>query len=165
MNDRVYNVLFLCTGNSARSIMAEVAASSDAFGLGRLQGYSAGSQPTGRVHPQALNTLQAKGLSTQGVRSKSWEEFQADSAPRIDLLITVCDSAANEVCPIWPGRPVTAHWGVADPAAVAPEQQPEAFDRAFEILSRRIRALVEDLPSAWNPDQLQLRAKDIGAQS
>src|SRR5271155_4397407 len=111
-----YNVLFLCTGNSARSIMAEAILKHR--GKGRFTAYSAGSHPTGTVRPEALQQIEAAGLSTEGLRSKSWDEFSTPHAPHIDFIFTVCDNAANEVCPIWPGRRMTAHWGIPDPAAV-----------------------------------------------
>jgi arsenate reductase len=133
-----YNVLFLCTGNSARSIMAE--AIMNAKGRPAFTAYSAGSHPAGRVRPEALKQLERARLSTSGLRSKSWDEFAVPGAPKMDFVFTVCDSAANEVCPIWPGQPITAHWGVADPGAVTgtPEQIEKAFREAFTILERRI---------------------------
>src|SRR5580692_3848878 len=137
MKDR-YNVLFLCTGNSARSIMAEGIMSSK--GKPRFTAYSAGSHPSGIVRPEALRQLEAAHIPTEGFRSKSWEEFSTPDAPKLDFVFTVCDSAAKEVCPIWPGQPMTAHWGVPDPAAVTgtPEQIERAFRDAFMILDRRI---------------------------
>jgi arsenate reductase len=133
-----YNVLFLCTGNSARSIMAE--AIMNAKGRPTFTAYSAGSHPAGRVRPEALKQLELARLSTIGLRSKSWDEFAVPGAPKMDFVFTVCDSAAKEVCPIWPGQPITAHWGVADPGAVTgtPEQIEKAFREAFTILERRI---------------------------
>jgi arsenate reductase (thioredoxin) len=133
-----YNVLFLCTGNSARSIMAE--AIMNAKGRLNFTAYSAGSHPSGRVRPEALRQLERAHLSTDGLRSKSWDEFAKPGAPKMDFVFTVCDNAAKEVCPIWPGQPMTAHWGVADPASVAgtPEQIERAFRDAFMILERRI---------------------------
>lgn len=137
-----YNVLFLCTGNSARSIMAE----SILNGKGKrlFTAYSAGSQPTGSVRPEALNQIKAAGLAADGLRSKSWEEFASSGAPQMDFVFTVCDNAANETCPLWPGQPITAHWGVPDPAAVkgTPEQIARAFRDAFLILDRRINLLL-----------------------
>jgi arsenate reductase (thioredoxin) len=137
-----YNVLFLCTGNSARSIMAE--AIMNKKGFPNFTAYSAGSHATGRVHPQALRQLELVHLSTEGVRSKNWDEFARPGAPQLDFVFTVCDNAAKEVCPIWPGQPMTAHWGVPDPAAVAgtPEQIEKAFREAFMILERRISLLL-----------------------
>ena len=133
-----YNVLFLCTGNSARSIMAEAILNHK--GSGVFTAYSAGSHPSGTPRPEALAQLRSAGISTQGLRSKSWNEFAALDAPAIDFIFTVCDNAANEVCPIWPGHPMTAHWGIADPAAVqgTPEEIARAFRDAFSILDRRI---------------------------
>jgi arsenate reductase len=133
-----YNILFLCTGNSARSILAEAIVKKKGFPT--FTAYSAGSHPKGTVHPAALRQLELVKLPVAGLRSKSWEEFSAPSAPRLSFVFTVCDNAANEVCPIWPGQPMTAHWGVPDPAAV--EGTPEVIDRAFRdafmILDRRI---------------------------
>jgi arsenate reductase len=147
MNDRPLNVLFLCTGNSARSIMAE--ALLNAMGRGRFKAYSAGSRPTGRVNPFALELLQQNGLPVAGLRSKSWDEFARPGAPEMDFVFTVCDSAAGEACPIWPGQPVSAHWGMEDPAAVAgdDEKRRTAFRRAYELLQRRIGLLLR-LPVA-----------------
>src|SRR5688572_10319451 len=116
MRQNPYNVLFLCTANSARSILAEVLLNH--FGKGRFRAFSAGSHPGGQVNPLAIKTLQDAGLDVKGLRSKSWDEFAGEDAPRMDFILTVCDSAAGESCPIWPGKPITAHWGVADPAAV-----------------------------------------------
>jgi len=133
-----YNVLFLCTGNSARSIFGEALLNHK--GRPNFTGYSAGSHPGGAVHPQALRQLELAHLSTAGLRSKSWDEFAAPGAPRMDFVFTVCDNAAREVCPVWPGQPMTAHWGVPDPAAArgTPEEIERAFRDAFTILDRRI---------------------------
>jgi len=133
-----YNVLFLCTGNSARSIMAEAILKHK--GACNFVGYSAGSHPTGAVRPEALRQIERARISTDGFRSKSWDEFAVPGAPQLDFVFTVCDNAANEVCPVWPGQPMTAHWGVPDPAAVkgSPEQIERAFREAFMILDRRI---------------------------
>lgn len=133
-----YNVLFLCTGNSARSIMAEAILNHRAKGA--FTAFSAGSHPSGKVRPEALRQLQLAGISTTGLRSKSWDEFAAPGAPPMDFVFTVCDNAAREVCPIWPGHPITAHWGVPDPAAIngAPSEVTRAFQNAFSILDRRI---------------------------
>jgi arsenate reductase len=133
-----YNVLFLCTGNSARSIMAE--AILNRKGKPTFTAYSAGSQPTGKVRPEALKQLEIAHLPTDGARSKGWEEFSTPDAPRMDFVFTVCDCAAAEVCPVWPGHPVTGHWGVPDPAAVkgSPEEIEKAFRDAFMTLDRRI---------------------------
>lgn len=142
-----HNVLFLCTGNSARSILAEAILNHKAKGA--FTAYSAGSHPSGTVRPQALAQLAAAGLPTAGLRSKSWDEFATPDAPRMDFVFTVCDNAANEACPFWPGQPMTAHWGIPDPAAVTgtPEEIARAYRDAFTILDRRI-SLFLDLPLA-----------------
>jgi arsenate reductase len=133
-----YNILFLCTGNSARSIMAE--AIMNHKGRPNFTAYSAGSHPSGRVRPEALKQLEASNIPVADARSKSWDEFAKPGAPRLDFVITVCDNAANETCPVWPGQPITAHWGVPDPANVAgsKEQIEKAFRDAFFMLERRI---------------------------
>ena len=133
-----YNVLFLCTGNSARSIMAEAILNHRAGG--GFTAYSAGSHPSGMPRPEALKQLESAGISTKGLRSKSWDEFAGSGAPRMDFVFTVCDNAANEVCPFWPGQPMTAHWGIADPAAVkgTAGEIERAFRDAFVVLDRRI---------------------------
>ena len=138
MTDRSYNVLFLCTGNSARSVIAE--AILNKLGAGKFRAYSAGSHPKSRVHPETLRLLQSLGYDIAALRSKSWDEFTGSGAPHIDFVFTVCDNAAKEVCPVWPGQPMTAHWGVPDPAAVVgpPEQIEKAFREAFVTLDRRI---------------------------
>ena len=135
---KTLNALFLCTGNSARSILAE--AYLNAHGKGRFRAYSAGSHPGGRVNPFALELLAKSGISTEGLRSKSWDEFASADAPRLDFIFTVCDNAAGEACPNSPGKPITAHWGVPDPAAVegSDEDKRRAFQRAFVLLSNRI---------------------------
>jgi len=142
-----YNVMFLCTGNSARSIMAE--AIMNRKGAPTFTAYSAGSQPTGKVRPEAIKLIEEAGLRRQNFRSKSWDEFSKPDSRRLDFVFTVCDNAANEVCPLWPGQPMTAHWGVPDPAAVhgAPEDVEHAFRQAFAMLDRRI-ALFLSLPLA-----------------
>ena len=134
----LYNVLFLCTGNSARSIMAEAILNHK--GKGMFTAYSAGSHPSGTPRPEALRQIESAGMSTAGLRSKSWDEFAAPDAPKLDFVFTVCDNAAQEQCPYWPGQPMTAHWGVADPAAVqgSPEEIARAFRDAFTVLDRRI---------------------------
>ena len=136
------NVLFLCTGNSARSVLAEGFLNS--AGAGRFQAFSAGSHPTGKVNPFALELLAKHGISTAGLRSKNWDEFARPGAPEMHFIFTVCDSAAGETCPIWPGHPVTAPWGVADPAAVqgSDEEKRRAFLDAFRLLSNRIRLFI-----------------------
>jgi arsenate reductase (thioredoxin) len=142
-----YSVLFLCTGNSARSIMAE--AILNHTGAGKFQAYSAGSHPTGKVRPEALKEIESAGISTEGLRSKSWDEFSQPNAPELNFVFTVCDNAANEACPYWPGQPMTAHWGIPDPAAVqgTPEEIERAFHGAFVTLERRI-TLFLSLPFA-----------------
>jgi arsenate reductase (thioredoxin) len=138
----LYNVLFLCTGNSARSIMAE--AILNRKGKPTFAAYSAGSHPAGRVRPEALKQIAMANLSTEGLRSKSWDEFAKPGAPQMNFVFTVCDNAAKEICPIWPGQPMTAHWGVPDPAVVTgtPEEIERAFRDAFMILDRRISLLL-----------------------
>lgn len=140
MSDRIYNVLILCTGNSARSILAEAVFNN--LGRGRFHAVSAGSFPRGTVHPMALEILRGVGLPTTDLRSKSWDEFAGPDAPSIDIIITVCDNAAGEVCPIWPGQPVTAHWGVEDPALVEGPGQRDAFETALRYLTNRIKLLL-----------------------
>ena len=143
-----YNVLFLCTGNSARSIMAECAL--NRWGIGRFKGFSAGSHPTGRINRFAAELLKKFNYSLDGLRSKNWDEFAAPGAPVMDFVFTVCDKAAGEVCPIWPGQPVTAHWGVPDPSLVegSPAQKGAAFLDTYRMLERRIGSLVTYLPQA-----------------
>ena len=157
-----YNVLFLCTANSARSIISE--ALLNGLGGGRFKAYSAGSHASGTVNPLALRVLQDAGIPTQGLRSKSWDEFARPGAPDIDFVITVCDNAANEACPVFPGRPVTAHWGVPDPAAVqgSDEQRREAFAQALRVLRRRVQELTS-LPFD-SVDKIALRSqlREIG---
>jgi arsenate reductase len=159
-----YNVLFLCTGNSARSIMAE--AILNFKGKPRFTAHSAGSHPSGAVRPEAIKRLEAGGIPTQGLRSKSWDEFAQAGAPKLDFVFTVCDNAAKEVCPIWPGQPMTAHWGVPDPAAVkgTPPEVERAYREAFSILERRI-GLFLSLPLA-SIDKLALKkeVEKIGQQ-
>ena len=159
------NVLFLCTGNSARSIMAEVMLNH--LGRGRLRAFSAGSHPTGTVNPFALETLERMGMKLSAVRSKSWEEFAAPGAPGappIDFVFTVCDNAAGEACPIWPGKPVIAHWGVDDPAAVEgnDDEKRAAFGRAAAILRRRIERLLELETEDLEPEKLRAKLQQIG---
>jgi arsenate reductase len=150
-----YNVLFLCTGNSARSIMAE--AILNQRGQGRFTAYSAGSHPSGQPRPEALRQIESAGMPTTGLRSKSWDEFAAPGAPKMDFVFTVCDNAAKEVCPFWPGQPMTAHWGIPDPAAVkgTPEEIARAFRDAFVVLDRRI-GLFLSLPLS-TLDQLAIK--------
>ena len=164
MADKVYNVLFLCTGNSARSILAESLLNH--WGRGKFRGFSAGSFPKGQVHPMAIELLGRMNLPTEGLRSKSWDEFAAPGAPPLDFIVTVCDNAAGEVCPVWPGKPMTAHWGIADPAAAdgTDAEKAFAFRRALQELEGRIKLLI-DLPIA-SLDRMKLREslRAIGKQ-
>lgn len=157
MPERVFKVLFLCTGNSARSIIAE--AILNKLGTGKFRAYSAGSQPKGQVNPYTLKLLKELGYDGSDVRSKSWEEFATPGAPEFDFIFTVCDDAAEEACPVWPGRPATAHWGIRDPAAAtgAPAEVALAFREAHRMLVRRIEIFIS-LPLA-SLDQLTLQAK------
>lgn len=142
MTDKTFNVLFLCTGNSARSIMAEALVTT--MGHGRFQGFSAGSKPGGKVNPFAIEQIKPTGYPVDQLRSKSWDEFAAPDAPQMDFIITVCDNAAGEVCPIWPGHPVSAHWGFEDPAAVegSDEQKRAAFHKVFKQIMARMTTFV-----------------------
>lgn len=162
MTNRPYNVLFLCTGNSARSVLAE--AILNHRGGGRFKACSAGSHPVGRVNPFAVDLLRQAGIETAGLRSKSWDEFAAPGAPPLDFVFTVCDNAAGEVCPMWPGQPMTAHWGLPDPAAVpgSDEDKARAFRDTYVMLDRRI-GLFTSLPIA-SLDRLSLgeRVREIG---
>ncbi|MGH8178708.1 MAG: arsenate reductase ArsC [Steroidobacter sp.] len=162
MTDRPYNVLFLCTGNSARSILAE--ALINHWGRGRFVGYSAGSSPKGEVHPIALELLKHMNMPTEGMCSKSWDEFAKPGAPKLDFVFTVCDNAAAQTCPVWPGQPMTAHWGVADPAAVEGSDTDKwvAFRQAFRELESRIK-IFSSLPiKSLDRVKLQERLRDIG---
>jgi arsenate reductase len=158
----LYNVLFLCTGNSARSIMAE--AILNYRGGGTWHGYSAGSHPSGAPRPEALHQIASKGIATTGLRSKSWDEFSAAGAPVMNFIFTVCDNAAHEACPFWPGHPATAHWGIPDPAAVkgAPEEIASAFEEAFAVLGRRIGLLLALPIEQLQPQDLQRELERIG---
>ena len=162
MTDKPYNVLFLCTGNSARSILAEAILNRE--GRGRFKAFSAGSQPKGKVHPMALATLDEMGFETDGYRSKPWDEFAAPGAPPLDFVFTVCDNAAGEVCPIWPGQPMTAHWGIEDPAAIEEEgeRQRRAFRDAFFSLQRRIGLFLALPLDSIDELSLQTRLREIG---
>jgi arsenate reductase len=161
---RIYNVLFLCTGNSARSILAESLLNH--WGHGKFRAFSAGSFPKGQVHPMAVELLKRTDLPTENLRSKSWDEFAASSAPEFDFIFTVCDDAAGEICPVWPGKSMTAHWGIADPAAVegTDADKASAFRKAFKELETRIK-LFANLPFA-SLDQIKLqeRLRAIGKQ-
>lgn len=159
-----YHVLFLCTGNSARSIMAE--AILNRKGLPNFTAYSAGSHPAGRVRPEALKQIELARLSTEGLRSKNWEEFAAPGAPQMNFVFTVCDNAAKETCPIWPGQPMTAHWGVPDPAVATgtPEEIERAFREAFMILDRRISLLLCLPLSSLDKLAIQKEINRIGLQ-
>ncbi len=160
--DQPLNVLFLCTGNSARSIMAE--ALLNKLGAGKFRAYSAGSQPKGQVHPEALRLLQMLGYVTSGMRSKPWNEFAKPGAPALDFVFTVCDDAAAEVCPVWPGQPMTAHWGVPDPAAATgnPAEISLAFKDAYRMLNQRIGIFAALPLRSLDQLSLQKRLTEIG---
>ena len=162
MLHKTYNVLFLCTGNSARSIMGEALLNHQ--GGERFHAFSAGSHPKGEVHPFAIELLQRAGVPTAGLRSKSWDEFARPAAPALDFVFTVCDNAANEVCPIWPGQPMTAHWGIADPAAVVgtETERRKAFSETLRLLSNRIRIFVSLPDRGLDRIALQRRLDEIG---
>ncbi|HYW90963.1 MAG TPA: arsenate reductase ArsC [Gammaproteobacteria bacterium] len=162
MSDKSYNVLFICTGNSARSIIAEVVMNH--LGRGRFQAYSAGTDPRGEVHPLALQVLSNQGFGTSGLRSKSWSEFVEPGAPPMDFIFTVCDQAAGEACPAWPGQPITAHWGFADPAAVIGErdEQLKAFTKAQFQIATRIRLFLNLPLHKIDRMSLQTRLRDMG---
>jgi arsenate reductase len=162
MTGRPYNVLFLCTGNSARSVLAESLLNH--WGEGRFRGYSAGSFPKGQVHPVSIALLNQLGLPTAGLRSKSWDEFAAPGAPPIDFVFTVCDNAAGEMCPVWPGHPLTAHWGVEDPAAVdgTDEAKWSAFRKTLRELESRIKLFITLPLDSLDRMTLQSRLEAIG---
>jgi len=162
VGDRSYNVLFLCTGNSARSIIAEVLLNQ--WGRGHFRGFSAGSQPRGAVHPIALELLKRMNLPTAGLRSKRWEEFTVPGAPPLDFVFTVCDNAAGESCPYWPGQPMTAHWGVPDPAAVEGSDTEKwvAFRETFRLLDNRIKVFTSLPIASLDRVKLQERLDAIG---
>ncbi|MGB5904988.1 MAG: arsenate reductase ArsC [Xanthobacteraceae bacterium] len=162
MSDRIYNVLFLCTGNSARSILAESILRKD--GSGRFRAFSAGSQPKGEVNPVALRVLESMNYPTDGLRSKSWEEFAVPDAPVMDFVFTVCDNAAGESCPIWPGQPMTAHWGIEDPAAIEGSdiQRETAFVSAFRFMKNRIAAFTALPLGSIDAMALGIKLRDIG---
>jgi protein-tyrosine-phosphatase len=159
---KIYNVLFLCTGNSARSILAESLLKH--WGNGKFRAFSAGSIPKGQVHPLALDLLKRMNLPAEGFRSKSWDEFAAPGAPPIDFIFTVCDNAAGEVCPVWPGKPMTAHWGIADPAAVEGTdlEEASAFRKALKELEARIKLFTSLSIGSLDSMTLQARLREIG---
>ena len=162
MTNRIYTALFLCTGNSARSILAE--ALLNRLGKGRFRGYSAGSFPKGQVHPMALEVLRERGHDISDLRSKSWDEFAKPGAPEIDFVFTVCDNAAGEACPVWPGRPMTAHWGIEDPAACEgpADRQRAVFRRAYVELEARIERFAKLGIGSLDAPSLQARLDEIG---
>jgi len=162
MGETVYNVLFLCTGNSARSVMAEVLLNT--LGDGRFKAYSAGSHPAGKVNPFTLQLLKNNGHSVEGLRSKSWDEFVRLEAPKMDFVITVCDSAAGEMCPVWPGQPMTAHWGFQDPAALEgpDEEKRRLFRSVYQQIANRLRVFLSLPMASLDRLSLQQKVKDIG---
>jgi arsenate reductase len=162
MSEKIYNVLFLCTGNSARSILAEAIV--NRRGGSRFRGFSAGSHPNGEVHPMALALLRERGDDATGLRSKRWDEFAAPGAPVPDFVITVCEDAAAETCPIWPGRPLTAHWGVEDPVAFEGpvDRQRQLFRRVYQVLERRIDLFTSLSFESLDRIRLQERLAEIG---
>jgi protein-tyrosine-phosphatase len=162
MTDKTFNVLFLCTGNSARSIMAETLL--NAMGKGRFKAFSAGSHATGKVNPLALELIVKNRLSTEGLRSKNWDEFAVAGAPEMQFVFTVCDQAADEVCPVWPGQPMSAHWGVDDPAAVtgSDEDRRKAFFRAYSQLANRISIFLNLPLDKLDRLALQKKLNEIG---
>jgi arsenate reductase len=164
MNQNPFRVLVLCTGNSARSILGE--ALFNHLGEGRIQAFSAGSQPSGKVNPVALETLEKHGIPLPEARSKSWDEFAGADAPKIDFIFTVCASAAGETCPIWPGHPTTAHWGIADPAHIEPlTARQEAFEIAYRLLHQRIDAFIKLPLETMSASEIALAAQRIHAES
>jgi arsenate reductase len=162
MTNKTLNVLFLCTGNSARSIMAE--ALLNAMGNGRFRAFSAGSHPTGTVNPLALERLAKEGIPAEGARSKDWSEFVQTGAPHLDFVITVCDNAANEVCPVWPGQPITAHWGVLDPVAFtgSDDEKRLEFGKVFGILHRRLSLFTSLNTESLKQLTLEQKVREIG---
>jgi len=162
MPERSFNVLFLCTANSARSVIAECIM--NRLGQGRIKAYSAGSAPRGSIHPYALDLLKAMNYDTSGLRSKSWEEFATPAAPELDFVFTVCDNAANEICPVWPGQPISAHWGVPDPAAVEGNESEKrfAFADTYRMLNQRIGIFVNLPMASLGAVALKKRLDDIG---
>lgn len=164
MQDKIYNVLFICTGNTARSVIAE--GLMNELGQGRFRAFSAGSHPKGAVHPLALKTLAANRIPTDGFRSKSWEEFAHPDAPELHFVFTVCDQAAGEVCPVWPGQPMTAHWGMPDPAAVEGDEQvkEKAFLDTFITMKRRIQLMLSLPLTSLDRMAIQREVRDIGSR-
>lgn len=162
MGDKTFNVLILCTGNSARSVMGECLV--NRLGQGRFRGYSAGSQPKGEVHPMTLEVLKADGYDVSGLRSKSWDEFAEPDAPHLDFVFTVCGNAAGETCPVWPGQPMGAHWGVPDPAAAngTDAEKRQAFADAMSRLAKRVEAFCALPIDELDPATLKKRLQDIG---
>ena len=162
MADRIFNVLFLCTGNSARSILAESILTQ--LGGGRFKAFSAGSQPKGQVHSMALEVLKEYKFPHEGFRSKNWREFEAEAAPKMDFVITVCDNAAGETCPVWPGQPMTAHWGIEDPAAVEGDGQKLAFIKALNQMRRRLELFTSLPTSGLERLELEKQVRKIGKE-
>jgi len=162
VSEKIYNVLFLCTGNTARSILAEGILARD--GHGKFRAYSAGSQPKGMVNPFAIKVLQSFGYSTEGLSAKSWDVFASSDAPKMDFVFTVCDNAAGETCPLWPGQPMTAHWGIADPASVEGTDldKERAFIEAFRFMRNRIQAFISLPMSAIDKMALKQELSTIG---
>lgn len=160
MTDKIYNVLFICTGNSARSIIGE--AVMNKLGEGRFKAYSAGSKPQDEIHPMALSVLTGMGYETDGMHPKSWEEFSKPGSPQFDFIFTVCDKAAGETCPIWIGQPITAHWGIEDPANVQGTGQHEAFLQALRYLANRISLLMALPISSIDEMAMRQKLKEIG---
>jgi arsenate reductase len=164
MSDRIYNVLFICTGNSARSVIAETLMNE--LGCGHFKAFSAGSHPRGEVHPLTLELLDSQGYETKGLRSKSWDEFAAPDAPQMDFVFTVCDQAAGEMCPVWPGQPITAHWGFNDPAAAEgdKEEQMKVFRQVQTQMATRIRLFLSLPLEKIDRMSLQTQLRDMGKQ-
>ncbi|MDR2154124.1 MAG: arsenate reductase ArsC [Burkholderiaceae bacterium] len=162
MNEKIWNVLILCTGNSARSIMAE--ALINTMGQGRFRAFSAGSHPTGKVHPMAIEKARSVEYPTENLRSKSWDEFAAPGAPPMDFIITVCDNAAGEMCPVWPGQPVAAHWGFEDPASAegTDAEKRRAFDQVFRLMMNRVRLFVNLPLAALDQTAIKRELANIG---
>lgn len=162
MSDKIYNLLFLCTGNSARSILAEAVLAKE--GAGRFRSFSAGSNPKADVHPMALEVLKAFDFPHDGFRSKSWKEFDGPDAPHLDFIFTVCDNAAGETCPVWPGKPISAHWGIEDPAAVEGEGQRQAFLDALRYLRRRVELFLMLPLESIDKMTIDAKLRDIGRE-